>query len=77
MQSQLRRLLLGLNADFGRRRRHEHFSNGCVDHCHFCRESLASRRAHRRLTDISFFGVAIVALICPKLFPGLNPCCPP
>jgi hypothetical protein len=30
-----------------------------------------------RLIGISFFGVAVVAVICPKLFPGLNPCCPP
>jgi predicted metal-binding membrane protein len=30
-----------------------------------------------RLTGISFFGAAVVALIFPNLFPGLKPCCTP
>jgi len=29
-----------------------------------------------RLIGISFFGVAVVAVIFPKLFPGLSLCCP-
>jgi predicted metal-binding membrane protein len=30
-----------------------------------------------RLTGISFFGAAVVAVIFPNLFPGLKPCCTP
>ena len=30
-----------------------------------------------RLTGVSFFGAAVVAVICPKLFSGLSSCCSP
>lgn len=30
-----------------------------------------------RLTGISFFGAAVVAVLFPNLFPGLQPCCTP
>jgi predicted metal-binding membrane protein len=30
-----------------------------------------------RLIGVSFFAAAVVAVICPDLFPGLKPCCAP
>jgi hypothetical protein len=44
----LYRVLLGLDVDFGRCRRHEHSSNGCPDNSYFCREkaTLPADRSH-------------------------------
>jgi hypothetical protein len=43
----------------------------------FAKKALCHGMLIARLTGISFFGAAVIAVICPKLFPGLNPCCPP
>ena len=43
----------------------------------FAEKALRHGMLIARLTGVSFFGAAVVAVICPKLFPGLNACCPP
>jgi hypothetical protein len=46
-RSLLYRVLLGLDVDFGRCRRHEHSGNGCPDNSYFCRENVTPWPADR------------------------------
>jgi hypothetical protein len=70
-------MLLGLDADPCRSRCNEYSGNGSVTIVIFAEKLLRHGLLIARLISISFFGVAVVAVIFPNLFPGLKPCCTP